>query len=253
MIPSVDCWAHFVFSWSSQSALPIGVRAYAREQDTHANAHQSVSMYREVSDLSFGSDSEEEHATEPAREQTAAAQAREDNQNTSWKTYTNRLDEEPDGTEPDSGEVVEDSASSTERPHSTRATVRFNTVYEASQDDDQQSQDHSSETRWADCDPADLVLFSSHLASAALPPTKQNADDRRAADLLLLQNPLEADDMLGFGTLDLRSCTLRRRAAAFTATQRLGVHASFSSCGQVPSHLCQHLHNRARRCRQDCH
>ena len=187
-------------------------------------------MYREVSDLSFGSE-DEDHVKAPP--QFGSAKAREGSNDSLWKTYTNNLDKNAEIEQMDDDNTLQDSADSAgELPH-TRGTVRFNATFERSQDEDQQSDQAGLPASWAACDMTDLAVVAAHLASAALPPAQQSANDQYATNTLLLHSPLEAEDMLGFGTLDLRSCTLTRRSAAFATTQRLGMLASFSHPVQV--------------------
>lgn len=189
-------------------------------------------MYREVSDLSFGSTSEDE---DPVKvwPQSGSTKAFEGINDISWKTYTNVLDKDAEVEQIQDNDTLQSADSAGEILH-TRGTVRFNTTYEPSQDEDQQSEQTDLPASWAACDMTDLSVVAAHLASAALPPVQQSANDQSTTDALLLHSPREVEDMLGFGTLDLRSCTLTRRAAAFAATQRLGMHASFSHPVQVP-------------------
>lgn len=189
-------------------------------------------MYREVSDLSFGSISEDEDPVK-ATLQPCSAQAYEGTDDRSWKTYTNELDKDAEAEDMEDDDPLQDSADSTEKLACTRGTVRFNTTFEPSLDGDQLSEQADLPATWAACDMTDLTLVAAHLASAAVPLIQQSANGQYAADALMLHSSLEAEDMLGFGTLDLRSCTLNRRAAAFAATQRLGMHASFSHAVQV--------------------
>ena len=189
-------------------------------------------MYREVSDLSFGSISEDEDPVE-ASPQSGSVKAYEGTNDSSWKTYTNDLDTDVEVGQLEGDDVLQDSADSAGELSRTRGTLRFNTTFEPSQDEDLQSEQAELPASWAACDMTDLAVVAAHLASAALPPVQQSAHDQYATDALLLQSPLVAEDMLGFGTLDLRSCTLIRRAAAFATTQRLGMHASFSHSVQV--------------------
>lgn len=188
-------------------------------------------MYREVSDLSFGRISEEEAVQ--STPQSPSAKLYEGINDSSWKTYINELDKDAEVEEMEGDDMVQDSAVSTGKLAGTRGMVRFNTTFEPALDEDQQSEQTDLPASWAACDMTDLALVAAHLASAALPLIQQSASVQYAADALMLHSSLEADDMLGFGTLDLRSCTLNRRAAAFAATQRLGMHASFSHAVQV--------------------
>ena len=203
-------------------------------------------MYREVSDLSFGSEDEDPVEAPP---RSGSAKAREGSNDSSWKTYTNHLDRDAEVEQLEDDDMLQDSADSAGDLPRTLGTVRFNATFEPSQDQDQQSEPADLPASWADCDMTDLAVVAAHLASAALPPVQQSASDQHATDALLLHSPLEAEDMLGFGTIDLRSCTLTKRAAAFAATQRLGMHASFSHPVQVlracTAHCCRHdLHSR---------
>ena len=185
-------------------------------------------MYREVSDLSFGSVSEADELSNSLRLQSVPSRAFANSINSSWKTYTNELDEDPDAEEVANKEIAQDLSVSAEGLSSSRGNLRFNTTFEVNPAVDAQSEDSGLPATWADCDTADLAIVASHLAAAALPPKQQSADDRHA-DVPFLQMSLEAEDMLGFGTLDMRSCTLIRQAAAFVATQRFGLHSSFTT------------------------
>ena len=209
-------------------------------------------MYREVSDLSFGSISEDEEAVQ-STPQSPSAKVYEGTNDSSWKTYTNELDKDAEVEEMEGDDPLQDSADSTEKLACTRGTVRFNTTFEPSLDEDQPSEQADLPATWAACDMTDLGLVAAHLASAALPVIQQSANGQYAADALMLHSSLEAEDMLGFGTLDLRSCTLNRRAAAFAATQRLGMHASFSHAVQVLSAFSGVLHKLSKQTRQSAH
>ena len=189
-------------------------------------------MYREVSDLSFGSISEDEDPVK-ASPLSGVSNEYESALGSSWKTYTNNLDQEAEVEVLVEDDMVQESAASAGRLPSTRGTVRFNTTFEPSQDVDQEPVQLDLPATWAACDMTDLALVAAHLASAAMPAVQQSANDQYAADAILLHSASQTEDMLGFGTLDLRSCTLNRRAAAFAATQRLGMHASFSNSVQV--------------------
>lgn len=198
-------------------------------------------MYREVSDLSFGSISEGDDPVEASPQSEIV----EGGHDTSWRTYTNNLDVEADGEDSGADDTVQDSAVSSERLPSTRGMVRFNTAFEADQDEDQQAEQNNLPASWAASEMSNLALIAAHLAAAALPPVQQSSPDQYAADAVLLPSPLTAEDMLGCGTLDLRSCTLNRRAATFAATQRLGTHASFCIPPQVfKACLQSKLHSR---------
>ena len=204
-------------------------------------------MYREVSDLSLSSISEDEDPVK-AWPQSGSTKACESIDGNSWKTYTNDLNKGAEVEQTEDDNTLQGSVQSVGEIPRTRGTVRFNTTFESSQDEDQQSEQAELPASWAACDMTDLSVVAAHLASAALPPVQQSANDQSTLDALLLHSPLEADDMLGFGTLDLRSCTMTRRAAAFAATQRLGMHASFSQPVQVLKactvHCCRHhLHS----------
>lgn len=197
-------------------------------------------MYREVSDLSFGSISEDDDPVE-APPQSRSVKAYEGTNDSSWKTYTNDLGKDAEVEQLEGDDMLQDSTDSAGELSLTRGTVRFNTIFEPSQDEDQQSEQADLPASWAACDMTDLAVVAAHLASAALPPVQQSAHDQNAADALLLHSPLQAEDMLGFGTLDLRSCTLTQRAAAFAATQRPGMHASFSHPIQVLKASIQYI------------
>lgn len=196
-------------------------------------------MYREVSDLSFGSLSEEEETTAAVKALApASSRSYGEGQDSSWKTYTNNLEDSSDAAEePDEDEPVQESTASTDGlPHS-RTQVRFNTVFESSQVFNEQDEEEPAlPTTWSACDTADLGIVATHLAAAALPQVQQAADHSHAAAsqeaTALLRMPLETEDMLGLGTLDLRSCTLRQ-APAFMATQRHGVEVCSSRAAQV--------------------
>ena len=191
-------------------------------------------MFREVSDLSFGNISEDEELAQTSPcEFSASSRADAASEVGSWKTYTNKLDEDPEHQDADGNDVVQGSAESAEAFWGRCATVRFNTAFEAHQDTDDQPEEDNLPATWAACEVADLAIVAAHLASAALPLTQHPASDRFAEDATVQSLPLQLDDMLGFGTLDLRSCTLNRRAAAFVATQRFGMRSSFSSPAQV--------------------
>lgn len=185
-------------------------------------------MFREVSDLSFGSSSEGPQDGEDPHEALpplGLSEAYQGGRDSSWRTYTNDLDLEADDEGLEAADLVQDSAVSS---GAVLGMVRFNTTFEPSQDADQQSERLELPATWAASETSDLAVIAAHLAAAALPPVKQSSSDQYAADAVLLPSPLTAEDMLGCGTLDLRSCTLSRRAATFAATQRLGTHASFS-------------------------
>lgn len=182
-------------------------------------------MYREVSDLSFGSGSEgSQEGDNPleASPQLSLSDVYEGERDSSWRTYTNDLDLEADDEDLEADNLVQDSAASS---GAVPGMVRFNTTFETSQDTHQQSERLELPATWAASEQSDLAVIAAHLAAAALPPVKQSSSDQYA---VLLPSPLTAEDMLGCGTLDLRSCTLSRRAATFAATQRLGTYASFS-------------------------
>ena len=186
-------------------------------------------MLREVSDLSLGSVSDADESSDSLRLQSVSAKTFAGSVNGSWKTYKNELDEDPDAEEVPN---KEQDLSVYPEGLSSRGTVRFNTTFEVSPNEDEQLEDTGLPVTWDDCETGDLAVVASHLAAAALPPQQQSADER-CADALLLQQSLEAEDMLGLGTLDMRSCTLTRQAAPFAATQRFGLHSSFTTSTQV--------------------
>ena len=194
-------------------------------------------MYREVSDLSFGSVSDEEDG--PSESTFAVVSAGPAESIVSWRTYTNELEDLQDVEDFEADEDQPGSELSVDSPSSSHARIRFNTTFEADKDSRtgkkrQQRQDSDLPTTWAACDSTDLGVVAAHLAAAALPPARTsheaNQDDATA---MLLQTPLEAQDMLGFGSLDLRSCTLNRQTPALGTTQRLNMKASFSMAFQV--------------------
>ena len=193
-------------------------------------------MLREVSDLSFGSFSEDEEATNQASSPAKAYCSSEDG---SWTKYTNNLEEREDCTDPDGEGEAQVSALSGGQTSGSRAQVRFNTVFEADEQANEEPQDAALPTSWSACDTADLGVVAAHLAAAALPPAQQAAPNSHVAVssdpavLLLLQAPIEAEDMLGFGTLDLRSCTLTRHLLAVAPSPQFRLEASFSRAAQV--------------------
>lgn len=195
-------------------------------------------MLREVSDLSFGSFSEDE---EPAAASSCLASLHSKpyrgTHDGSWKTYTNNLEDGAGVADIDTEEQAQESEVSGTELSSSKGQVRFNTVFESDQDRGEQEEELDLPTTWSACDPAELGLIAAHLAAAALPPIQQAANHSRAASqdsaALLMQVPLEAEDMLGFGTLDLRSCTLNRQAPNLTATSRFPIESSFSGAAQV--------------------
>ena len=194
-------------------------------------------MYREVSDLSFGSVSDEEEGSSEAA--FAAASAKPAESIVSWKTYTNELEDLQDVEDLEADEDQPESDLSIDSPSSSHARIRFNTTFEADKDSKsgkkrRQVQDADLPTTWAACDSADLGIVAAHLAAAALPPARTSHEaSQDDATAMLLQTPLEAQDMLGFGNLDLRSCTLNRQTPALGTTQRLNMRASFSMASQV--------------------
>jgi len=207
-------------------------------------------MLREVSDLSFGSFSEDEEATAASTNQAfSPPKAYRSSEDGSWTKYTNNLEEREDCSDPDGEDAAQASALSGGKTSGSRAQVRFNTVFEADEQSDEEPQDAVLPTTWSACDTADLGVVAAHLAAAALPPAQQAATNSHVAvscdpaALLLLQPPIEAEDMLGFGTLDLRSCTLTRHSPAIAPSPQFRLEASFSRAAQV----CQGIHS----CRQE--
>ncbi len=204
-------------------------------------------MLREVSDLSFGSFSEDEEATAASTNQVlSAAKAYCSREDGSWTKYTNNLDEGEECTDPDGEDEAQVSALSEGQTSGSRAQVRFNTVFEADEQADEEPQDAALPTTWSACDTADLGVVAAHLAAAALLPAQQAAPNNHVAvssdpaALLLLHSPIEAEDMLGFGTLDLRSCTLTRHSPAIAPSPQFRLEASFSRAAQVCQgrHIC---------------
>lgn len=203
-------------------------------------------MLREVSDLSFGSFSEDEEAAAASTNQAfSPAKAYRSSEDGSWTKYTNSLEGREDCSDPDNEDEAQASALSGGQMSGSRAQVRFNTVFEADEQSDEEPQDVAWSTTWSACDTADMGVVAAHLAAAALPPAQQAAPNGHVAVisdpavLLLLQPPTEAEDMLGFGTLDLRSCTLTRQMPATAPSPQFRLEASFSRVAQV----CQGRHD----------
>jgi hypothetical protein len=201
-------------------------------------------MLREVSDLSFGSFSEDEEANAATSQAFSPAKAYCSSEDDSWTKYTNKLEEREDCIDPDGEDEAQVSALSGGQISGRRAQVRFNTVFEADEQTDEEPQDAALPTTWSACDTADLSVVAAHLAAAALLPAQQAAPNSHVAvspdpaALLLLHSPIEAEDMLGFGTLDLRSCTLTKHSPAIAASPQFRLEASFSRAAQV----CQGRH-----------
>ena len=196
-------------------------------------------MLREVSDLSFGSFSEDEEANAATNQASSAAKAYCSSEDGSWTKYTNNLEEREDCTDPDGEGEAQVSALSGGQTSGSRAQVRFNTVFEADEQANEEPQEAALPATWSACDTADLGVVAAHLAAAALPPAQQPAPNSHVAVssdpavLLLLQAPIEAEDMLGFGTLDLRTCTLTRHLPAVAPSPQFRLEASFSRAAQV--------------------
>ncbi len=203
-------------------------------------------MLREVSDLSFGSFSEDEEAVAATNQAFPPAKAYCSSEDGSWTKYTNNLEGREDCTDPEGEDEAQVSALSGGQTSGSRAQVRFNTVFEADEQADEEPQHAALPTTWSACDTADLGVVAAHLAAAALLPAQQAASSNHVAvscdpaALLLLHSPVEAEDMLGFGTLDLRSCTLTRHAPAIALSPQFRfLEASFSRAAQV----CQERHS----------
>ena len=197
-------------------------------------------MYREVSDLSFGSGSEDGREAAEAFETDKQASPQQRDNILSWKTYTNELENLSDSAETDTEEQIGADVA-TGSPASSHALVHFNNAFEIGEngaDGGQEVLELDLPTSWSACDTADLGIVAAHHAAAAIPPVSVSTSVSPTAKQqdetsLLLTTPLEAEDMLGFGTLDLRSCTLKRQSPALATTQRLNIRASFSMAAQV--------------------
>lgn len=196
-------------------------------------------MLREVSDLSFGSFSED---AEPDAASSILVSASfkpyRSSQDGSWKTYTNTLEDTEEQGDITSEGAAQQSDALTNELSSSRAQVRFNTAFETDQILDEELPESVVPTTWSACDTADLGIIAAHLAAAALPSVQQASNHSSAAissdpAVLLLHIPLEAEDMLGLGLVDLRTCTLSTHVPAAAATPRFCLEASFSRAAQV--------------------
>ena len=198
-------------------------------------------MLREVSDLSTRSYSDGEDFDAPL-EQLSASQL-PGSISRLWKSYDNPLTtntDDPDVPAPvDQNDSVADSEDSTDLSPN-RGRVRFNTAFEPDTTPSKQEDSASLPATWSACDNDDLGAIATLLAAAGSMTVQQVPNPAATAgsqgDFISGQIAFEAEDMLGLGTLDLRSCTLVQSAPGLDWAQ-VRLNASFSSTPQVRTHV----------------
>lgn len=201
-------------------------------------------MLREVSDLSTRSYSDEEDFDAPL-EQLPASQLPA-SISSLWKSYDNPLTantEDPDAQAPvEQSDSVADSEDSTD-VSPNRGRVRFNNTFEPDITPSKQEDSASLPASWSACDNDDLGAIATLLAAAGSMTVQHVPNPAAAAgsqgDFISNTTALEAEDMLGLGTLDLRSCTLVQSAPGLEWAQ-VRLNASFSSSPQVRDHVSRH-------------
>lgn len=192
-------------------------------------------MLREVSDLSIGSHSDDEgFDTSDSLTQLAAYQTPAANFSL-WKSRDNPLVTLPD--EPqraDSGDQDDTSAQSGgfAELDTYKGQVRFNTAFERDEVSIKQEDADALPASWSACDNDDLGQVAALLAAASsftaeLAP-KQNKTVGSQAEIAPSEANLEADDMLGMGIVDLRTCTLVRQTPASDWSQQVHTSTSFN-------------------------
>lgn len=198
-------------------------------------------MLREVSDLSTRSYSDGEDFDAPL-EQLPASQLPA-SISSLWKSYDNPLTantDDPDVPAPvDQKDGVADSEDSTD-VSPNRGRVRFNTTFEPDTLPSKQEDSAALPATWSACDNDDLGAIATLLAAAGSMTVQQVPNPAAAASsqgiFISDQIVLEAEDMLGLGILDLRSCTLVQSAPGLEWAQ-VRLNASFSSSPQVRNHV----------------
>lgn len=185
-------------------------------------------MLREVSDLSSLSYSEDEFAEVPANEPSV------------WKSCENPLTLGAEGSKRgDSGDQVNITAQQelTNDLLGYSGQVRFNTAFEPDEVPSYQDHDDALPASWSACDNDDLGQLAAALAAAgsftADKTGNENGAGGRAAEPLPEHPASEAEDMLGMGTVDLRTCTLVQMAPVPVWNQQVRLNASFSQMPQV--------------------
>ena len=193
-------------------------------------------MFRELSDLSSRSLSDEEGPlAQPSASQLPAGTT------SLWKSYENPLTSsaaEVDKFTSGDDDVAESEASA-ELP-SKRGQVRFNTAFEPEEVSSKQEDLAALPASWSACNNDDLGQIAALLAGAgsftAEQASSQDAAVGSQAVSIAEQTALEAEDMLGLGTLDLRTCRLVQHAPVLD-WQQIRLNASFSRTQQVTSNL----------------
>ena len=191
-------------------------------------------MFREVSDLSSRSLSDEEGSiARPSASQFPAGTT------SLWKSYENPLTSNP--AEVDKLDLwgqdddITEGEPSAELP-SRRGQVRFNTAFEPEEVSSKHEDTAALPASWSACDNDDLGQIAAVLAAAGVFTAEQVSSQDAAADSQAIttaeQTALEADDMLGLGTLDLRTCRLVKHAPVMD-WQQIRLNASFSRMPQV--------------------
>lgn len=194
-------------------------------------------MLREVSDLSSRSFSDDGSNVSPL-EKPSFAKFESAAESGLWKSYDNPLNanaipqSEAQAEDIDEqAEGLQDSEGSAELS-GTRGQVRFNTAFEAEAESVHTEESVAGPASWSACDHDDLSEIAAVLATAGT--YKATIPKSGEADIVSpQQTSFEAEDMLGLGTIDLRSCTLTHKRASLDWSQQASGAAALTATPQV--------------------